>query len=301
MPTELLTPVGRLVQGSPFEPRTTDAEGNPLTIRNGANAGKPRVDYFMALAIPKNDPGWNDINTKIYNEAKSGFPNLFDAAGNCIHPQFAWKIIDGDSQVPNSRNVKPCDREGYPGNWVLMFSSGIAPKVYTAGGEALLTNPAELKRGDYIRIYGNVAGNESQQRPGVYLNHSLVERVGFGEEIITGVTGEQAFGGQPAALPPGASATPTAPATPMQNPNATAPAPGSQPGAPAPAHQPAAPAAAPATPAPTAPATDFLNPTGAPAPGAEPKFQTPDGRQFTEAELIAAGWNQQQVYALPRV
>ena len=275
MSIELLTPVGRLVQGSPFEPRTQDAEGNPLTIRNGVNAGKPRVEYFMAIAIPKNDPQYGELWAKIHAEAKNGFPQLFDAQGNCVRPDFAWKVIDGDSQIPNTRNVKPCDREGYPGNWILNFASGMAPRVYTAGGASLLTDPSELKRGDYIRIYGNVASNESQQRPGVYLNHSLVERVGFGEEIVTGVTGEQAFGAAPAALPPGASATPLAPATPM-----------------------AAPAAAPA---PAAPAQDFLNGGAAPAPAAEPMYQTPDGGRYTAEALRAANWSDAAIQALPRV
>ena len=52
--TQILTPVGRLVQGDCFEPQTTDAEGKPLLIKNGPNAGQPRVEYFMAIAVPKN-------------------------------------------------------------------------------------------------------------------------------------------------------------------------------------------------------------------------------------------------------
>lgn len=299
--TEILTPVGRLVQGDCFEPQTTDAEGNPLVIKNGPNAGQKRVDYFMAIAIPKTDPGWAEIWGKIHEEARQSFPSLFDAQGNCISPKFAFKVLDGDSQVPNSKGSKPCDREGFPGHWVLNFSGGFAPKCYTKGGAAQIVNPAELKRGYYVRIYGTVKGNGSQQQPGIFLNHSMVELVGYGEEIVTGPSGEAVFGGAPAGnLPAGASSTPLAPATPMAHPGAAAPAAG--PGAPAPAATPA--------PANVKPAPDFLNgPAGgapggpaapaAPAPAAEVKYTHPDGNAYTEAQLVAAGWSAEQVHALP--
>ena len=187
--TEILTPVGRLVQGDCFEPQTTDAEGRPLVVKHGPNAGQPRVDYFMAIAIPKTDPGFDALYQTIYNEARQSFPSLFDAQGNCINPKFAFKVTDGDSQVPNTRGTKPCDREGFPGHWILNFSGGYAPKCYTAGGAELITDPNMIKRGYYIRIYGSVKGNGSQQQPGIFLNHSMVELVGYGEEIVSGPDG----------------------------------------------------------------------------------------------------------------
>ena len=107
---DLLTPVGRLVQGSPFEPQTTDAEGRPLVIKTGPNTGQPRVDYFMAIAIPKTDPGWPELWAKIQATAKRDFPSLFDAAGACINPAFAFKVVDGDSTVPNQKGILPSSR-----------------------------------------------------------------------------------------------------------------------------------------------------------------------------------------------
>lgn len=314
--TEILTPVGRLVQGDCFEPQTTDAEGNPLVIKNGPNAGKPRVDYFMAIAIPKTDAGYNELWAKIHNEARQAFPSLFDAAGNCINPKFAFKITDGDSQLPNSKGTKPCDREGFPGHWILNFSGGFAPKCYTSGGAELINDPNMIKRGYYVRIYGTVKGNGSQQQPGVFLNHSMVELVGYGEEIITGPDGSAVFGGAPAgALPAGASATPLAPATPMAQP-AAAPAP--QAAAPAPMAAPAPQAAAPA-PTNVQPAPDFLNPqqAAAPAPAApaapgqgpatppavpaEVKyFDANGGGPFTEAQLLAAGYTAEMLGTLQK-
>lgn len=308
--TEILTPVGRLVQGDCFEPRTTDAEGNPLVIKNGPNARKPRVDYFMAIAIPKTDAGYSAIWAAIHGAAAKAFPSLFDAQGNCINPKFAFKVTDGDSQVPNSKGIRPCDREGFAGHWILNFSGGFAPKCYTAGGAEAITDPNMIKRGYYIRIYGSVKGNGSQQQPGVFLNHSMVELVGYGEEIITGPSGDAVFGGTPAgALPAGASATPLAPTTPLaQTPapasnQAAAPTPMSAPaagGMPAPAMG-GAPTAAPA-PASVQPAPDFLNPQGAaPAPAAVGvKYLDATGAAWTEAQLTQAGYTAEMIAAMPR-
>ena len=260
---ELLTPVGRLVQGNPFEGNTKDATGRPLVYKTGANAGQPRVDYFMAIAIPKTDPGVQDIITKIQTAAQAGFPN-----GEFNAPTFAWKIIDGDGV--DAKGQPHANKQGFAGNYIFKFSGGYAPKCYSAGGAAVLTDPASIKRGYYIRIYGSTVANMSAQQPGVYLNHSAVELIGYGEEIQTGPDGAAVFGGQPAgALPAGASATPIAPATPMAQPPAAVPgaAPMPAPAAPMPA------AVAPvAAPVPAAPVPGMVAPAPAvaPAPGAAP-------------------------------
>ncbi len=320
--TQILTPVGRLVQGDCFVPQTTDSEGKPLLIKNGPNASQPRVDYYMAIAIPKTDIGYNEVWAAIHGTARAAFPSLFDAAGNCINPKFAFKVTDGDSQVPNSKGAKPCDKEGFPGNWILGFSGGFAPKCYTAGGAELITNPEMLKRGYYVRIYGSVKGNGSMQQPGVVLNHSMIELVGYGEEINSGPNGGTVFGDSVAALPAGASATPLAGNAPIAQvaptpmPGALAPTPTA---APAPGQAAATPTAAPApgqaaaTPAPIVqPAPDFLNgpaatpaPAVAPAPAATPapvevKYLDANGTAFTEAQLLAAGYQPVQIQALVR-
>ncbi len=308
--TQILTPVGRLVQGDCFEGQTKDAEGNPLVVKNGPNAGQPRVDYFIAIAIPKTDASYNELWAKIHGEKRAAFPSLFDASGNCINPKFAFKVTDGDSQVPNTKGVKPCDRVGFPGHWVLNFSGGYAPKCYTAGGAERIVDPAMIKRGYYVRISGTVKGNGSQQQPGIFLNHSMVELVGYGEEIVTGPDANAVFGGTPvAALPAGASATPLAPAAAPAMPGAapTPAAPAPAPAAPAPAPAAPAPGQAPAAPAaPVQPATDLLQPGQAPAAPAAPaapvevKYVTPDGGQWTEAQLLAANYDAAQIAALPR-
>ncbi len=298
---DILTPVGRLVQGDCFEGQTKDAEGKPLVVREGPNAGKERTTFFMALAIPKTEVTYAALWAQIHDEAVRSFPLLFDAQGACSLPTFAFKVRDGDSVIPNQSGKRPCDLEGFPGHWILNFSGGFAPKVYRKGGQELVQSPEEVKRGYYVRIAGSVAGNGSTQRPGVYLNHSMVELCGYGAEIYSGPDGSL-FGESPAApLPAGASATPLVPTSPP--PGAAAPV--AAVAAPMPVAAPVAvvPAMAPGVQA----APDFLNaPPGAAAPPAPAvavpavitEFKLPDGSQWTHAQLIQAGYTEQSIALL---
>ena len=225
------TPVGRMVMGSLYKPQTKDAEGNLLTIKSGPNAGQPKVEYFFALAILKGGEGhwahteWGKI---IWAVGHADFPS-----GQAQSPAFAWKVVDGDSQTPNRTGKKPCDREGYPGNWVLSFKSGFAPKIYNANGSQEISEPDAVKCGYYIQVNGDVEGNGSMQQPGVFLNHSIVALSAYGPEIHVGPDPSGVgFGNAP--LPAGASLTPPAsfvppPATPSGIPGFPPPA---MPGAP---------------------------------------------------------------------
>lgn len=316
--TQILTPVGRLVQGDCFEGQTTDAEGKPLVIREGANAGKTRTTWFMAIAIAKSDPGYAELWAKIYAEAVRSFPLLFDPQGRCSLATFAFKVRDGDSTVPNQKGIRPCDLEGFPGHWILNFSGGFAPKVYQKGGNSLVVSSDEIKRGYYIRIAGTVAGNKSQIRPGVYLNHAMVELCGYGPEIFSGPD-PKLFGESPAGtLPSGASVTPLAPSTGMPGAPPSAPVivpPGMMPPVMPPGVVSAltppivAPSAIPpgiapgiGVPAPIAggapssvqPAPDFLNP---PAP-VETLYTLPDGTRWTRAQLTQSGWTPEAIDAI---
>ena len=202
---EILTPVGRLVQGSLYTGQTTDAENRPLVYKSGPHAGQPRVDFYFAIAIAKgNERFWMETpwGTKIWAVGHAGFPN-----GQADAPTFAWKITDGDSTIPNRVGRKPCDREGYPGHWVLSFSSGFAPAIYTADGSERILQDKHVNLGDYIQVHGSVADNESMQQPGVYLNHDMVAFAGYGKRIVLGPDPKSVgFGGGP--LPAGMSATP---------------------------------------------------------------------------------------------
>lgn len=215
--TNLTTPVGRIVMGSLYRPNDKDAEGKLLVVKTGANAGQPRVNFFFAIAIPK-EPGhthWSQTvwGAEIWRVGHTAFP------GVASRPDFAWKVDDGDSTIPNKKNKRPCDNEGWAGNWIVKFSSGHAPKVYQADpsnpqGWAQVMQEDFVKAGYFVQVQGNVDGNGSTSQPGVYLNHQTVAFRAYGQEISFGPSvSEAGFGAAP--LPAGASAVPLASANPM--------------------------------------------------------------------------------------
>jgi hypothetical protein len=209
----ITSPAGRVVMGSLYTPNTTDAEGKPLVIKNGPNAGQARTNYFFALAIPKaGEPHWAHTawGNQIWNVGNLAFPQAAQS------PAFAWKIEDGDSQTPNKRGRKPCDNEGWKGHWILKFSGGFAPKVYRqeGAGWVQVTEPEYIKPGYFVEVAFSVDGNGSQSQPGVYLNHSMVCFRAYGPEIVFGPdVNEAGFGSSP--LPTGASLTPPASSIPL--------------------------------------------------------------------------------------
>ena len=300
------TAVGRLVMGSLYTPDTTDADGNPLVVKTGPNAGQPRVNYFFALAIPK-APGqthwaqkpasWDAEQAAL---GRPGFPywgEVIWMVGHQDFPQaaqaedFSWKVVDGDSQKPGKLykgkpGKKPCENEGWPGHWVLKFSGGFAPKIYQqeGAGYVQLTQPDFFKTGYFGEVSFSVEGNKSQSSPGVYLNHSMVCFRAYGQEITFGPDVASAgFGAAP--LPAGASMTPPAGAIPMPQAPAAAPA------AYAPSPLPGAPVGVPqipgAAPAPLAPA-GFAPMPSAPAPGAPAPIPVTPNPGFVQVPPPAA-------------
>lgn len=266
---QFTSPVGRVVMGSLYKPNTTDAEGKPLVVKNGPNQGQPRSNFFFALAIPKGgeqhwaQTAWGAI---LWQVGHAAFPQAAQS------PAFAWKIEDGDSQVPNKKGRKPCDNEGWAGHWILKYSGGFAPKVYRPenGGYVQVTDVDFVKPGYFVEVAGTVDGNGSQTQPGIYLNHSMVCFRAYGPEINFGPdVNEAGFGASP--LPAGASMTPPASAIPM--PAAGAPATGVTP-PPAPSVAVPAPTAPVSIPAiPVTPNPGFLQVPGsaaAPAPAPSP-------------------------------
>ena len=285
----ITSPVGRIVMGSLYDPSTTDAEGKPLVIKTGPNAGQPRVNYCFALAIPKGvEKHWAETiwGQKIWAVGHTAFPGIASS------PSFAWKIEDGDSQIPNKKGRKPCDNEGFKGNWILKLSGGFAPKIYEQQGTgyAQVTQKDYIKPGYFVEAAFTVEGNNSAQQAGIYLNHSMVCFRAYGQEIQFGPNvAEAGFGAAP--LPPGASATPLAGTAPLpQAPIQAAPA------APMPVVQ--------APPVPVVPNTGFLQvPAVAAPPPAPPAAPVaPVARQMTAAangipyeSYRASGWTDVQL------
>jgi len=287
MSINLTTPVGRIVQGELWKAQpVVDPRTNIPKL--GADGKTPQVQHFFALAIPK-QPGhthWaqTEWGQKIWAEGNRAHPQF------APHPTYSWKIEDGDSQIPNKRGKKNCDREGFPGHWILKLRSGFPPKTYNANGSEVL--PAEsFKPGNYAQVNINVAGNTGDS-PGVYLNPVMAALAGYGTEIQTGPDVADAGFGQGVALPAGASAVPVA-GMPPGTPTPLAPA--------APAYVP--PVGVPAAPyppigVPTAspssvpvPNPAFLGVPPPPAPAAPVRNLTAKAAGATYEALIAAGWN----------
>jgi hypothetical protein len=304
---EVTFPVGRIVQGSLYAPQEKDMQGNPLTIKSGPNKGQPTKKWFFAVAFAKTKPHWGseDWGAAIWAYGHQSWPSLIDRATGLLPASFAWKIEDGDSTTPNKNGRKNSEREGFPGHWVVNFSSSFAPKIFTSTGDPIL-EPNAVKVGYFVVVRGSVQSNENTTNPGNYVNHGMVGFVGYGPEIHQGPNPKDIFKGG-YALPPGASsapvggaALPAAAATPGGSPPPPPPA-GSPPppGAPAPgvAQVPVVPnpgfvgapgAAAPPPPPPAA---------AAPPPPVSGPQMTAAANGVTYAQFIAGGWTDAQLRA----
>ena len=275
-------PPGRLVGGSLYKPNTKDAEGNPLVVKNGTNKGQPREDWFVMYAIPK-EPGkahWahTEWGGKIWTIGATAFP---------IHsqrPDFAWKVIDGDSAIPNKNGRIPNQQPGYAGHWVLKISSGFKSPLVVAQNGQWVQQPQEnfAQAGDYVQAQVVVDDNGSQQQAGIYINHRLFAFSGHGERISTGGIDPNAAGFS-MALPAGASAAPMGSGMPLPM------APGAMPTPPVPGM--------PAMPAMPAAAAAPVAPPPVPAAPAVPQLVQVPGAAYTIEQCRAGGWTDDQIVA----
>lgn len=280
MATEITTPVGRLVMGHPMigNPVIDDKTKQP---KIGAD-GQPRLEFYVGLAIPKGqETDWKQTEwgQKIQAEAVAGWP-----AGEHMQPAFAWKIIDGDSPIPNKAGKAPNTREGFPGHWVMNCSNGFPLNCFRVGKYNPMTDQIkrkeEIKRGDYARLVVSVKGNAPSQSPGVYINPSLFELYQAGIEIVSENAPDAAatFGAVAGVLPANALIDTNAPVTST--------------------HATQGP--------PVAPATDFLAPGNAtpppppPPPPSEASYNV-NGVTVTHSALLVAGWSEAQIAGLTRV
>lgn len=283
--TDITLPTGRLVQGHPMDPQAKKNDnGTPKMQADGVT---PLMETFIAVAIAKaGEQDWKQTawGQQIAAQAAADWPN-----GEYNRPDFAWKIIDGDSAVPNKRGVPWNSLEGFPGHWVVRCATTFGVPCYYPGRLTAvdqIQDKTAIKRGDYVSVSVSVKGNGPvSQSPGLYLNPRGLLLVRAGQEIVSASAFDagSAFANVDAsALPPGAQVDPNIPA----------------PGAAAPGVPPQAPAAAGVAPAP-----DFLQPQVAtpPAPPAPPTPPTPPqapagpqmapGCQYTYEQLKAAGYD----------
>lgn len=282
---EILFPVGRLVGGSLYQSRVVT---DTVTKQPKLNAdGSKVISFSFGVAFPKNGTthwGQTEWGAKIWAEGHQAWPN-----GQAGAPTFAWKITDGDSQIPNKAPTprKPCENEGWPGHWVVWFSGSYAPKTCNANGTVVYTDGVEhIKPGHFVQVFGSVKGNNPSPSPGVYLNFAMVAHSGFGPEIqLANAVDAAAVGFGNAPLPAGASAAPLGQMTPAQAAgNVGAPAvPGVALGAPpALPVAPVTPSTVPAAP-PIVPSTAFMQPPAAPV-------MTAKAAGATYEQFVANGW-----------
>ena len=293
----------RLVNGHPMKRRNVvdDVTKQPVRYEDG----NIKTKIFYAVAVPKNGTTqWAQTpwGAQVYGQAQADWPN-----GEYQRPDFSWKIIDGDSTIPNKAGKAPVTQEGYPGHWVIKCETYLAgmPHCHPAGNYdamARIQNPEEIKPGDYCRIVIDIKGNSPSKSPGIYINPEVFEltRAGQTIQLASDLNVADILGAAGASqVPPGAavdnSVQQAAPPVTQGVPPVTQGVPPVTQAAP-PVTQAAPPQTAinqipPAAAPPVQPAHDFLNP--------QELFVTTTGN-FTREQLTAALYTPEQINALPR-
>jgi len=190
----LITPGGRLIEGSMSVPSLKDYEGN---LR-----AKPQ--YYFALAVDKRDPSVLAVMGQIYQNAITFYSQVPDVVRRIQmqldpYSRFAWKMVDGD-------HPKFADKPLYKGMYVFKFSSTYPLK--TCLPDNSLIEPATVKLGWYadvaftVRPNGRIDGNA-----GMFMNPQMTRILGSGQEIVVGPAPEKLFANAPVAamgapLPP---------------------------------------------------------------------------------------------------
>lgn len=196
MADNIITPVGRIVQGSLFQKITKGFTGAPMMFSDGT----PRETIYVGLAVSKNHAGYQGFMEAIQTQAKQCWPQNQTASST-----FAWKMYDGDSP-------EFVTKEGFPGHTVLRLTTNFSIVVYGQDGRTVLTDPTSVKCGDYIDAVISVASNRDTKKPGLFLNLHAARLVGYGEQIVS-VDYSKHFQ-TPGQMPTGASPAPV-PSTPM--------------------------------------------------------------------------------------
>lgn len=277
--TNITFPIGRYVSGSLYTPRTTDYQGNQLIYKTGQKTGQPRSDWSFGVAFAKTAAGhwanepWGQIIWAVGHKMLANASQL---------PHMSWKVEDGDDATPNRNGKRNCDREGWPGHWIVFFNNAgedMRPNIWDSSCKVQLREEGLIKPGYYIQVAGNVSANDNSQNPGVYIGHDFVAWMGvcpedqviqFGPDIASTGLGNAATAG---AAPAGMMAVPATPAQQAMG-NAAPPPPaiGGAPVAPAPA------------------AAYVPPPAAAPAPVAAPVAVTPNpAMTAVPAPLAPAG------------
>jgi len=199
-PNEILVDC-RLVGGHPMKKSPVkDRQGVQKVDKNN----QPLFSTYTGLAVPKQaGVGWWDTEwgRKLCGLAYAAWPN-----GQPQRDSFAWKVTDGDDTRPNKNNTIPCQKEGYPGHWIINASTTWDVRCFHLGKydpSQQIQNPDEIKPGDYCRVLIQIKSNESNDSPGMYLNPIMFELSRAGQRIILSDAPDAGavFGGSQPSLP----------------------------------------------------------------------------------------------------
>ena len=187
----VLIPMARMVFGDLYSllPRN-DKDGKPKIGKDG----KPSLELKFAVAIKKGtEDSWFETTwgKEIKAEAVEGYPK------HHLTPTFAWKVVDGDSPIPNKKGKAPNENPLNLGHWILWLSQGWLPKITDAKGNKIDAE-GYITSGDYVKLILKVKANGSSsapsETPGVYLNPEAVGLAFKGQslavEVDTSVFGE---------------------------------------------------------------------------------------------------------------
>lgn len=192
----VLLPVGRFINGDLYIPQTTNMAGEPLVIKKGVNAGQPRVNFYIGLAIPKT-PGCAHWSQEVSTNPRIGAwgKKIWDAGyqfwGDLASQKknFAWKIVDGDSTDYDGSNPpkRYCDKPNYNGHWIISLGKMSTPKIVNSDGSQYLLDKDVVKPGYFIQIATSISSNNSDLNQGIHINHDIISYQYAGEEIINGI------------------------------------------------------------------------------------------------------------------
>ena len=199
-----ITIEGRLVQGGvTLKPKKDMKTNKPIL---DPQSGQPINECFLAVAFPKfingqPNPKASEYWAALVAQARASFPHLFDAAGNCSNPKFAFKWQDGDGVDDNGQSV--ADKPGFAGHYIIKMATRYAPTCYARdshGNLVQIPNPEQvIKRGYNIAVGVTIDGNgvepgNRQAVPGLFVSPNLILFVSPGEEIISGPDPNAVFG-----------------------------------------------------------------------------------------------------------
>lgn len=208
-----VTPVARLIHGHPMKQnvRMDDVTKQPVIGKDG----QPVKEVYIGIAVPKGaESDWKDTDWgKQIMMAALDAEHGYDSA-TTRRPDFSFKVVDGDSDIPNKNGIAPNTDQYKRGHWILNLTTRIPYPCFHVGKYSPLDAIQDvnaIKLGDYLRVNIVAKGNKPAKSPGVYLNPNLVELSRPGEAIIREGSGPDAasvFGG-------------TAPSAPVTPPPAT--------------------------------------------------------------------------------